>query len=155
MAGDGMGSSLGPDEVRLRMPSDPDHPVQVAMRIASALRDGLAWLHEDDMTGRAITEARNYDFASMLDRVGISTVAANPMNAEGDPIRDVAYVRLIPGVRFARSVRVSGLEVLEGYTITLVYRADPGRWLVHSIGDPVAPEDMSDVRTNPGLGPDL
>jgi hypothetical protein len=59
--------------------------------------------------------------------------------AQGDP--DVAYAKILSGVTQSYEV-LDEQPVLAAAVITLVWRPDHRRWMVHGIGDYISPEEV-------------
>ncbi|HEY9263349.1 MAG TPA: hypothetical protein VIQ11_01945 [Mycobacterium sp.] len=138
------------------------HPLTTALAFMDALGDPVANL---ELLGNLVTpESRTRwgDFSAAkaaLDAIDEPGYGSIVNRLPGAP--DVGYFKILSGVSKGYEV-TEERAVMVPAVVTLVWRPEatakflpePGMWLVHQIGDPAKPEDLSHIRTSPGDAPD-
>lgn len=123
-------------EPSLTDPASVAHLFYDAIREPGVYENALAFLTTPEshpMWGDFTEAAR---LLAEIDSPGISTMVNE---AVGDP--DVVYAKVLRGV--TTSYQVLDDQFVDGAAvITLVWRSDFGRWMVHALGDYVRPEDV-------------
>ena len=132
-----MTDDITPDEVTTIM-TDPGEVGRMfcqALRHPSENATALRWL----VTPESLDLWADFQHeANILDSLGDYGITADAKPAFGDD-PDVAYSRLVKDV--PEDFQATG-AIIGSWVITLVWRADYGRWMVHHFGDYVLPENV-------------
>jgi len=144
---------LGPDEAPAVLPpEDPTNPVFIGILFCNALADHH---HYRVALGKLVTPESlpNWgDFseaAALLASIEDHAYGSRTNPAQGAP--DVHYFKILRNV--PESYQLLDDQLLAGAAVlTLVWRPEHGRWMVHSIGDYLLPETLP--RSAPGQLPD-
>jgi hypothetical protein len=130
---------------------DETHPSTIALAFMSVMEDPTGWTEElrSIVTPESVDSWGDFSAAAAvvasINDWGLGSV---PNAAYEAP--DVAYVKILRGV--TESYQQEGDDlILVPAVLTLVWRPEFGRWLVHGIGNAVRPEDVP--RTSPGEAP--
>jgi hypothetical protein len=140
----------------------PRHPLNTAIAFMNAMDDPASNLEllSNLVTPESLPLWGDFSAAkAMLDAIEEQGFGSIVNRRPGAP--DVGYFKILSGVSKAYEV-TEEQEVHVPAMVTLVWRPEagaaflpePGMWLVHQIGDPAEPEDLSHVRTSPGAAPD-
>ncbi|HEX6967607.1 MAG TPA: hypothetical protein VF174_02085 [Micromonosporaceae bacterium] len=119
-----------------------DDPVSVSIMFCNALRDPRANLNALRFLTTPESHAAWGDFTSsseFLKSIEDCGYGSQVNRAEGAP--DVAYFKILRGVTQSYQV-LDEQPVLVAAVLTLVWRPERGQWLVHSIGEPLLPEQL-------------
>lgn len=138
------------------------HPLTTAFAFMNALDDPAANIVL--LSNLVTPESRHRwgDFTAtkaMLDEIDQPGYGSTVNRRPGAP--DVGYFKILSGVSHGYEVTEEKAVMIPAM-VTLVWRPEagegilpePGMWLVHQIGEAADPEDLSHIRTSPGLAPD-
>lgn len=132
-----------PDEAADAIP-EPDltDPASVGVLFYQALQDPsefqqvLAFLTTPESQSAWDDFAEAGEMLAAIEDHGIGTMVKE---AQGDP--SVAYAKILRGITDSYEV-LDNQIINAAAVITLVWRPDFGRWMVHGIGDSILPEDV-------------
>ncbi|WP_448059973.1 hypothetical protein [Cellulomonas hominis] len=129
-----------------------DDPASVALLFVKALFDPETNAVALDYLVTPESRAAWGDFteaAQMLAEIEDAGFGSNINRAHDAP--DVGYLKILRGVSQSYQV-TDGQLVMAAAVVTVVWRPEYERWMVHSIGDYLKPEDVP--RTSPGSAPE-
>jgi hypothetical protein len=129
---------------------DETHPAFVALTFMSMITDLTQWQHHLPaiVTPESLDSWGDFtEIRDVLERIPERGLGSGATPATDAP--DVAYVKIMRDVPHTFLLQAGELQVEE--LITLVWRPEVGRWLVHSVGAATLPEDAP--RTSPGGAP--
>lgn len=133
-------------------PEDPMNAAFIGIMFCKALRNPVEY--QTALTQLVTPESLNDwgDFAAAgellesIPEVGFGTLTNQ---AYGAP--DVRYFKILSGVGDAYMV-VDEQPVMAAALLTMIWRPEHGRWMVHAMGDSLLPEHLP--RSAPGQTPD-
>lgn len=132
-------------EMRAQIPEfDLSNPLSVGILFLQMLSMDLVFYRQALLN---VTTPESWpawgDFSEVADMVrdlAFSTTIEHPRDGVGNIADDVAYVKLFEGFDGAFVVR--GEYVIPGKIISLVWRPEYDRWMVHGVGWPLLPEEL-------------
>lgn len=123
-------------------------PVSVSIMFCNGLKDPVYW--RNALLNLATPESHNAwgDFSSaseFLRSIEEAGYGSEVNIAEGAP--DVAYFKIMRGITQSYQV-LDAQPVLAAAVLTLVWRPEFNQWLVHSVGEPMRPEELPRTATD-------
>lgn len=130
-----------------------EHPLLTAMLFVTTLEDEESDPQElrDLVTPESAEFWGDFDAArrmlKSIEKPGYGTTINRAPGAV-----DVGYFKILENVEESFEVHVE-TAVLVPAVVTIIWRPEKGKWLVHQFGAPAEPEELSHVRTSPGEAP--
>lgn len=139
------------DAPKVLPPDDPENSVFIGIMFCNALAERRKY---QTALGNLVTpESKSAwgDFSAAADYLAsIEDHAYGSFTNAAHDAPDVQYFKILRNVQESYQV-LDDQPVIVAAVLTLVWRPEHGRWMVHSIGEPLLPEQLP--RSAPGQTP--